>query len=244
MKYVYLSPHLDDAIYSCGGLIWQQGQEGHQVEVWTICAGDPPKGPLSELAHSLHKRWDVGLNPVAIRRQEDIIACRLLGINYLHFDVPDSIYRLEPNLKVPIYDSERAIFGDIKSSDYPLIDEISNKIRSELSSDMIIISPLSIGNHVDHQLIRQVAEMLSDKLIYYADFPYVVNMQEDGNNSFFKKLAPIYHQISNEAVDAWRDGIITYKSQISTFWEDKDKLKQQIESFVEKNNGVILWKTK
>jgi len=42
MHWIYLSPHLDDAVLSCGGIIWQQVQSGHQVEIWTICAADPP----------------------------------------------------------------------------------------------------------------------------------------------------------------------------------------------------------
>ena len=42
----------------------------------TIFAGDPPTGPLSPFAQSLHDRWQA--DPVA-RRGEDIEALTLLG---------------------------------------------------------------------------------------------------------------------------------------------------------------------
>ncbi|MBN2499463.1 MAG: PIG-L family deacetylase, partial [Anaerolineales bacterium] len=58
LKLIYLSPHLDDVALSCGGLVWEQAQAGMAVEVWSVCAGDPPPGELSEYARSLHARWD------------------------------------------------------------------------------------------------------------------------------------------------------------------------------------------
>ena len=56
MRWIYLSPHFDDAVLSCGGLIRAQSQEGLAVEIWTIFAGDPPPGPLSEFALKIHAR--------------------------------------------------------------------------------------------------------------------------------------------------------------------------------------------
>ena len=69
---LYLSPHLDDAVYSCGGLIYQQTQAGQRVLVMTTCAGLPPSGPLSPFAEALHTRWQVSAtNAVTTRRTED-----------------------------------------------------------------------------------------------------------------------------------------------------------------------------
>ena len=56
LTHVYLSPHLDDAVLSCGGMIHRQAQAGERVVVVTVCAGDPPPGPLSDFARSLHER--------------------------------------------------------------------------------------------------------------------------------------------------------------------------------------------
>jgi hypothetical protein len=72
VPFIYLSPHLDDVTLSCGGLVWEQVQAGEQVEIWTICAGDPPPGALSPYAEELHHRWGYGIEAIAERRIEDI----------------------------------------------------------------------------------------------------------------------------------------------------------------------------
>ena len=47
MHWIYLSPHFDDAVLSCGGMIWEQVHSGETVEIWTLCAGQIPKGPAA-----------------------------------------------------------------------------------------------------------------------------------------------------------------------------------------------------
>jgi len=39
MRWIYLSPHFDDAVLSCGGLIFDQTCGGTAVEIWTVFAG-------------------------------------------------------------------------------------------------------------------------------------------------------------------------------------------------------------
>ena len=80
MEWIYFSPHLDDVALSCGGLAWEQSQSGSPVQVWTICAGDPPARPLSAFAEELHERWETltrdlaQVNPDLLRRIVDQIA--------------------------------------------------------------------------------------------------------------------------------------------------------------------------
>src|SRR4030042_1789814 len=54
---VFLSPHLDDAVLSCGGLIARQVATNDVVTVLTVSAGEPGRLPLSALAQSRHARW-------------------------------------------------------------------------------------------------------------------------------------------------------------------------------------------
>ena len=70
MAWIYLSPHFDDAVLSCGGLIWEQVRRGERVEIWTVCAGAIPPGPLSPFAAELHARWGTGMASVEARRAE------------------------------------------------------------------------------------------------------------------------------------------------------------------------------
>ena len=60
MRWIYLSPHFDDAVLSCGGLIWEQTQKGTQVEIWTINAGDPVDEPGSAMIARVHAMWQTG----------------------------------------------------------------------------------------------------------------------------------------------------------------------------------------
>ena len=87
MDWIYLSPHLDDAALSLGGLIWEQTQAGKRVSIWTICAGNPPPGDFSPFAEALHARWEVGRDAMEERRTEDIESCKRLdpGFSILIF---------------------------------------------------------------------------------------------------------------------------------------------------------------
>jgi hypothetical protein len=50
MRWIYISPHLDDAALSAGGLIHEQTQAGLPVEIWTLMSGFPLVDEVSPLA--------------------------------------------------------------------------------------------------------------------------------------------------------------------------------------------------
>ncbi len=93
MHWIYFSPHFDDAVYSCGGLIAHQTRQGHTVEVWTLCGGDLPRGPYTAFIEELHARWGTAEGAVALRRAEDRLACGRLRAAPRHFPIPDCVYR-------------------------------------------------------------------------------------------------------------------------------------------------------
>jgi len=43
-RHIYLQPHYDDAIFSCGGAVALQVGSGQQVLLVTIFGGTPPAG--------------------------------------------------------------------------------------------------------------------------------------------------------------------------------------------------------
>lgn len=93
MHWIYFSPHFDDAVLSCGGLIAHQTRQGHTVEIWTLCGGDLPRGPYTAFVEELHARWETAENAVVLRRAEDRLACGRLRAAPRHFPIPDSVYR-------------------------------------------------------------------------------------------------------------------------------------------------------
>jgi hypothetical protein len=71
MRSIFLSPHPDDAVLSCGGWIDQLAQNGERPLVLTVFGGDRPAAvPLSAFARSLHERWQLGddARPAAVMK--------------------------------------------------------------------------------------------------------------------------------------------------------------------------------
>jgi len=249
MEWIYFSPHLDDVTLSCGGLVWEQRRLGLPVQIWTICAGDPPPGPLSPFAESLHERWQTGEDAVALRRLEDITACVILGAAYRHLQVPDCIYRLGSVSRLALYTSDTAIFGQVDPEEDALVDQLSADLLEILPDQAVLVCPLTIGGHVDHRLTRTVIEKVIQsrhkngwELWYYADYPYVrdefqtlANLQQ----SLAWKLHT--YPVTEDGLHAWQRAATAYTSQISTFWQDLDNMRADLWSYAQQAGGVRLW---
>lgn len=237
MKWIYLSPHLDDAALSLGGLLWEQSQAGEQVIVWTVCAGDPAPGPLSAFAESLHQRWETGETAMAARRAEDIQACEILGISYRHLPIPDCIYRTSAYTQEYLYTSENALFGELHPHEDILVQELSQTFRENIPSEARLVCPLGLGGHVDHRLTRAAAERLNVPLWYYADYPYLLDI----GNWEPTNLEAIKHPISSAGLRAWQEAVAAHHSQISTFWQSVENMKAAILEYNLQVGGGRLW---
>lgn len=257
MDWIYLSPHLDDAALSCGGLIWEQSQSGISVCIWTVCAGGVPDGPLSRFATELQKRWQTsraaegeggrsaGSEMVELRQAEDIASCSLLKADYRHFEIPDCIYRfveLKPGERTYLYDSRAALFGSLQPSEASLVGKLTTLLSDSIPADTRLACPLGLGNHVDHQLTRQAAERVGRELWYYADFPYT---REDAHQ--LEQIAEsswqlAIHPVSPAGLAAWQKSIAAHRSQISSFWPDLEAMEGEVRDYCESNGGVRLWK--
>jgi LmbE family N-acetylglucosaminyl deacetylase len=239
-KWIYLSPHLDDAVYSCGGLIHQQGQQGMQVEIWTVFAGHFEAGSLSPFAKAIHERWGTGEQSVNARREEDARACALLGAAPVHFHFQDVIYRSNPLSGQAEIINNEDLFRACLPSDAQLQQQIAAALEDELSwqKDVQVCIPLGLGKHIDHTLVRKAAEALhmSLPLAYYADFPYVLDDEIEGTLPGQRTFV-----LSPSNITAWCEAVILYGSQASTFWKDEDELRQQIFAYWNKAGGSSLW---
>ena len=241
MNWIYLSPHLDDAILSCGGLIWEQSQAGHSVFVWTICAGDPPESGISPFAESLHGRWETGSQAGAIRRQEDSAACHLVGASFHHFSFPDCIYRASPESNTFLYSSETSLFGPFHPDEWVLIKQICRGIKKYLPEKPQLVCPYNYGGHVDHQITRAAAELLGMPLWYYPDFPYIAELELTPNKTD-SKIEFVQHPISEQGLQIWIKAVGRYESQISTFWPDENAMHSATTKYFQSTGGVYLIK--
>lgn len=161
-EHLYLAPHLDDAVLSCGGRIYQQRRAGQSVAVLTLLAGDPPpEAGDTSYVQELHARWGMepDINPVQVRRAEDKAALSVLGVEGLYWDWPDCIYRRHPETGRFLYTSETDLFGPVHPAETGLRESISRRLAMlPLARGGQVYAPLGAGGHIDHRLVRQAAE--------------------------------------------------------------------------------------
>ena len=128
---VYLSPHLDDAVLSCGALIFLQSQDDNRPTVITCFAG-VPEGPVtSSLALEQHAKWGL-VQAVQSRRREDSEAHGLLGSAPRYLDYLDCIYRRGPDKDAYLYTSEAALFGDVHPCEDGLAEDMASRLLTQL----------------------------------------------------------------------------------------------------------------
>jgi LmbE family N-acetylglucosaminyl deacetylase len=145
---VILSPHLDDAVFSC----WHLLESPRAVRVLNLFAAPPPPG--TQLP-----RWDriTGardpVTRVLKRIEEDRAALALAGREPTNLPFVEAQYREQ----------------------HPTLDEVLPAIREHITGRPEIFAPAGIGNHSAHLLVREAALELAGEgfsASFYADIPY------------------------------------------------------------------------
>lgn len=222
--------------------MWEQVQSGNTVSIWTICAGAPSAGDLSPFAQGLHARWEAAQNATTGRRAEDLNSCYHLGADSRYFSIPDCIYRRDPQTGEFLYSSESALYGPLQPGDSHIITALQEDLKRFIQPDMVIVSPLGLGSHVDHQLTRLALERLGCVSWYYADYPYVLNNRAQVDDMEQQGWTNQVFPISPEGLAAWQDSIAAHGSQISTFWSSENAMRQAVAAYLQADNGIRLWK--
>ena len=234
----FLSPHLDDAVFSCGGTIHQLTTAGETVHIRTVMSGDSPKPlPDTPIVRELHNRWNVGVAPMIVRRQEDIDAAAILGAQVEHMDIPDCVYRTDAKGK-PLYPEESSLWKDVHPQD-PALQRLGGFRLPSAVTHLYI--PLGVGAHVDHLVVREIGIALyrllwvtgnKVKIRFYVEYPY--HEQENAlqtaldDMTIDMKLFPSEVYLDYQNIAAKVEAVKTYKSQISTFWEDEVVLEKRV----------------
>lgn len=148
---LYLSPHLDDAIFSCAGQIQEDVSQGRSVLIATVFSqGEGYKD----------------------RRAEDQRAAQTLGARVLWLDRPDAPFRSA------FYRDYRSLMLGLCPSDQETVVELRQQLRAllrKLSPSRCAI-PLAVGGHVDHRLLFEAMNFQTGEtaLRWYEDRPYAL----------------------------------------------------------------------
>jgi LmbE family N-acetylglucosaminyl deacetylase len=242
MRFIYLSPHLDDAVLSAGGWLYEQAQQGLPVEVWTLMAGFPPDENISGFARQLHEKWGFAsaAETVRLRRQEDLAATARLGIRPVHFDFLDCIYRRD-SAGEALYPHD--VFVPPHPADQELLDRMTALLEARLLPDDRVACQLGIGSHVDHVLVRRVAERLSRPLIYLADLPYLFD-HPTALSVYTAGMQKQIHPISETALQSWLEAVEAYRSQLAGLFPGREQMVQSYRRYLLEQGGLPVWQAR
>ncbi|WP_338257177.1 PIG-L deacetylase family protein [Dictyobacter halimunensis] len=240
-RHIFLAPHLDDIVYSCGGTLGVQVSSGLRPLIITAFAGGPkPDQQLSSLALQVVRDWGASdaqsaLRVMEERRKEDSAALDYLQADYLWLDYPEAIYRGKPGYYTS---KEQLMGGEVHPDDRALDRELGNmlvELRDRLP-DTVWYAPLGVGHHIDHQIVCSAADRLVQrgaKVYFYEDFPYVQRnpgalekrLQELGG-AFEYNLVEI-----SEMMPMKLEAADLYRSQIDSNFGSREAMHRLIDNY-------------
>jgi LmbE family N-acetylglucosaminyl deacetylase len=252
---IYLSPHLDDAVLSCGGQIAAATRSGDTVEIVTLFAGDEPgpsKPPASPLVTKIYDLWKLRPGEVmATRRREDLAAAGELATGIDHWELQEAIHRRDPRTGDALYPTLERLFGPIAPTEEPLVARLAERLGERFagaaggSRAARIVAPLGVGGHVDHRIVRAAAERaFGAALLYYEEFPYIVwkfwALRRAGISG--RSWEAIAQRLAPEDVAARVAAIACYASQVTPLFRSPERIERLVRRHVRRARGERLWR--
>jgi len=174
--YIYVSPHLDDAVFSASGSIIKNIQDKKSVLIITI---------FTEGKKNIGKSYCIDNNSNQIyknlvcsdnRKKEDIEIMNKLGVDYIYLNTPDILNR---HMIMNILSMNMAPSNNnLITQDMDFFKKYSMNLVLILNKyykkNTIIYFPLGAGNHPDHLLINTIGMKINNKfnILFYEDMPY------------------------------------------------------------------------
>ncbi|MGI8967950.1 MAG: PIG-L family deacetylase [Chloroflexota bacterium] len=233
--HVFLSPHFDDAVLSCGGLIHRLVRLQKGVRVVTVFGGSPEDSFESPLAAQLRAEWKVA-DPVTQRANEDRRALTSLGVSHFtQWSFRDAVYRSTEHGQ-PLYACWEEVFGAVARADSTerrLAIEIDEWLAS-MSRHVALYVPLSLGHHVDHQILFRLGLQLRTRghtIHFYEDWPYA--------DAYSQSLDPAPWTDWSVSVDisAKSRAAVTYTSQLPTLGGSARAVRRRLEKHAYSASG-------
>ena len=239
-RHIFLSPHFDDAVYSCGGTLGVQLSSGIRPLVITIFGGVPATDTqISPIAAQIHR--EMGVSPslgagaaIEARRKEDAAALDYLQVDYLWLDYQEAIYRGSPAYYTT---KEQLIGGEVNNADLAIDHQLAQDLvtLAERLPDAVWYAPLGIGRHVDHQIVSSAADRLvqrGTRVYLYEEFPYVLKAgaREARIQELGEALEPALVEVS-EMLPYRLEAADMYTSQIGPNFGDQATMHKAMETY-------------
>ncbi|MDF3023221.1 MAG: hypothetical protein K0R10_582 [Alphaproteobacteria bacterium] len=151
MKICIVSPHIDDAVLSCGIFIQRSIAAGDEVLVVDI--------------------FTKGKNDIRRAAEEKEAMARIGARGYIldEFDAPD---------RDPRYKSTKELFlGDMKDVPEAFLGHVTKRLEDFFNEHAIQLAvfPLAAGTHIDHRIAHEAGRRIKSVPVkYYEDRPYIL----------------------------------------------------------------------
>lgn len=221
---LFISPHLDDAVFSCGGTLLKMRKAGWRTILCTVFTKSVINPQGFALACQLDKNLAPDVDYMKLRRGEDCRAAKILNVSeVLHLNLPEAPHRG--------YHSAPELFAGVKSKD-AIQKSVADHFRliADIHQPNIIFVPQGLGNHCDHlQTINAALEVFDlERIRWYFDTPYIIR-QPDAKNyrhlpqNLIRRQTDITGEIARKIT-----ACIEYKSQIEFQFGGVEKLEQAL----------------
>lgn len=164
---IAFSPHLDDAVFSCGGTLARLVSSGWDVTVCTAFTLSVANPTGFALACQLDKHLPADVDYMALRRQEDAEACQRIGCRPVWLPFAEAPHRG--------YSDAKALFGPLRE-DGDVGEALADAVHEMLMRPPdLVLAPQAVGGHVDHvQLVLALRRVVASSLqvLWWEDFPY------------------------------------------------------------------------
>ena len=227
---VVLSPHLDDAVLSCGALMIYAVEHVPVTVATLFTEVGPPPYTLSARRHLRHVGVPDAESLYYQRKIEDRAVLESIGVTWVHAGLTEALYRrnarsgrrwvnLLPELAhiYPVY-RWHIVSGRLAPADAGTLQDACAFIqRITCQGPALVLAPLAVGGHVDHLLTRTAAELSGARIGYYSDFPY--NQRHLPDDAFIRRSGLVEAQWSR-LIDTKADLIRAYRTQAHALFND------------------------
>lgn len=173
---IFLSPHYDDVVLSCGGTVATLVDAGCEPPMVAVFGGETPEELVGDFARWKHSRWgyDSADAVLGVRRGEDTAAATVLGCRTRWLGYFDAIYRGDR------YARDGELCGQLREVEEGLVPLLADEISAlpEWVEGTTVYVPLAIGDHVDHQITFAAGRLLAARgipVFAYEDCPYAIH---------------------------------------------------------------------
>ncbi|NOK37268.1 PIG-L family deacetylase [Corallococcus exercitus] len=225
---LFVSPHLDDVAFSCGGTLAALKAKGWTVALATVFTRSVPEPKGFALQCQTSKGLGPDVDYMALRRKEDRAFAACMGVDHVTWgDLEEAPHRG--------YGSPEALFQPPRPDDVieAKVAACLKPVLGELKPDRIFV-PQALGSHVDHvQVVRAVKALglPADRVLYYRDTPYAVRQPKACPDAAVPQgLRPLAVDIT-EHLAKKVEGCVRYGTQLAFQFGGVDGLARTLTAF-------------